>query len=157
MRVGNRSDPSTGSEAKPAVSWRTEPSETPMISDSFAARLPRHSTCSSCGLRRIAGVRFCQGCGLDFDAEVRSSRVRSWSVRGPAPARPIVPLQLDPPVASTDARDRSTAASADGRGSARKRGIVVGDGILDLSRRQVEILGIGIGVVAAALIGLLSR
>jgi hypothetical protein len=144
MRLVNRSDASPPPAERPTVSWRSEPTEAPMIADSFAARLPRHSTCSSCGLRRVTGVRFCQGCGLDFDAEVRSLRARSWTVRGPAPAAP--PTPPDAPGLSAPLASR-THPSPD-------RSIVVGDGLLNLTRRQVEVLGIGIGVVAAALIGL---
>jgi hypothetical protein len=175
MRLVNRSDASTPSAGRATVSWRSEQTEAPMIADSFAARLPRHSTCSSCGLRRVAGMRFCQGCGLDFDAEVRSSRVRSWTARGRAPAaRPTPPdapglsaplsrrlgsgvgIPVGPGRPETPARRDGARAVASRTHRSPERSIVVGDGLLDLTRRQVDVLGIGIGVVAAALIGLIG-
>jgi hypothetical protein len=151
MRLRNRSDASTDpSVGRDPVAWRSDSSEAPMIADSFAARLASHSACPNCGLRRVASFRFCQGCGLDLEADIRSPRVRGWSVRGRAPAatsrRPVDPIDEHADL------DVATATGPESRPRT-----VVGAGTFELTRRQVVALGVGVGLAAAALIQLIDR
>jgi hypothetical protein len=121
-----------------------------MIADSFAARLASHSTCPNCGARRVASIRFCQGCGRDLDADIHSPRSRGWSVRGRAPV-----ATSGRPLDRIDERaDRDLAVATGFEPGWRT---VVGAGAFELSRRQVVALGVGVGLAAAALIQLVDR
>ena len=134
-----------------AVEWPAESSETHLISDSLAVRLTRHATCPRCGTRRMPGTRFCATCGLDLDADQAGPSIRSWVGRRAAIAqdpRAVAPRSLDRWLAADESAE--AAPNPDAR-------LIVGEGLIALTGRQMLALGLGVGVCAGVLATILGQ